>query len=300
MSSSQSSLGRRKRGSQSAVKRNSSSTTTSRSTGAYDRAFTQNLIDHACYPPGYEYPDGELLPELDNINEITAEFARHRASLSPSQFSSDDFRKFTRVDTHAAKEAQVMSKVIPIIEGDVRDSKSTASDVIFASLEPLTDGTLMPAMPDLYYGARPEQLDRKVRQDLERYIIPSTQHDLPIIPTFSLEAKGSDGSLSVATRQMKYVGAIGARATLRLQSYNDPHHKYANKAYALASIYHGGQLKIYANYPIEPREPGKPPGYATAQIAAYAMTHDLETFRKGAAAFRNSRDWAERQRNNAI
>ncbi|KAH8661074.1 hypothetical protein BGZ61DRAFT_564617 [Ilyonectria robusta] len=55
------------------------------------------------------------------------------------------------------------------------------------------------ATPDvIYYGARPEQLDQKVRHELDGYIIPSTQHDLAIAPNFFLEVKGPDGSAAVA------------------------------------------------------------------------------------------------------
>lgn len=36
------------------------------------------------------------------------------------------------------------------------------------------------------------------------------------------------------------------------------------------------------------------------QIKAYAMTSDTDTFRKGASAFRNMRDYAEEQRNGSI
>ncbi|KAK7967617.1 uncharacterized protein PG986_001894 [Apiospora aurea] len=50
-------LRRRKRGSQSPTKR-SSNTTSTKSTGPYDRAFQQHLINHNVYPHRYEYPDG--------------------------------------------------------------------------------------------------------------------------------------------------------------------------------------------------------------------------------------------------
>jgi hypothetical protein len=83
----------------------------------------------------------------------------------------------------------------------------------------LTDGTLVPRNPDLYYGARPEQLHWKVRRDLEGSIVPSTQQDLPIVPKFFLEVESPDGSLLVASRQACYDGALGARGILSLQSY---------------------------------------------------------------------------------
>src|SRR2546423_1000266 len=66
----------------------------------------------------------------------------------------------------------------------------------------------VPGNPDIYYGARPEQLDRQVCDVLSGHIIPSTQDDLPIVPNFFL-AKDPEGSLAVAGRQACYDGALG-------------------------------------------------------------------------------------------
>lgn len=78
---------------------------------------------------------------------------------------------------------------------------------------------LTAAKPDLYYGARPEQLDRRVRDELSGHIIPSTQDDLPIAPNFFLATKGPEGTAAVARRQVSYDGALGARGMRSLQSY---------------------------------------------------------------------------------
>lgn len=94
-----------------------------------------------------------------------------------------------------------------------------AGEVPFTNLDHLTDGTLVPENPDLYYGARPEQLDREVRRELDVHVIPSTQQDLPIALNFFLEVKGPDGSLSVPSRQACYDGDLVARGIHSLQSY---------------------------------------------------------------------------------
>ncbi|KAH7115644.1 hypothetical protein EDB81DRAFT_668902 [Dactylonectria macrodidyma] len=297
MSPSQSSLGRRKRGSQSPSKSN---TTTTRSTGPYDRAFQQHLIDHNIFPDGYEYPDGRIPPEPENIDEIRQVLEQPRASLSPSRFSKEDFRKFKRADAHATKESRVTASVIPIIEGDPGDTKCVASDVPFTNLDHLTDGSLVCAKPDLYYGARPEQLHRKVREELSNLIVPSTQDDLPVAPNNFVEVKGPDGSLSVATRQALYDVTLGSRGLHSLQAYGTAEPRYDNNAYALAWTYHGGTLKAYANHPIQPSTPGAHPGYVMTQIKGWSLTSDPETFRQGAAAYRNGRDWTKLQRNQAI
>ena len=59
------------------------------------------------------------------------------------------------------------------------------------NLDHLTDGILVRGNPGIYYGARPEQLDWRVRDELSGHIIPSTQDDLPIAPIFF---PGSEGT----------------------------------------------------------------------------------------------------------
>ena len=88
--------------------------------------------------------------------------------------------------------------MIPIIEGDIRDARCVSGGIPFTNLDALTDGTLVPVNPDIYYGARPQQLDRRVRDELSGYIIPSIQDDLPIVTNFFLAAKGPDGRAAVA------------------------------------------------------------------------------------------------------
>ncbi|EDN06469.1 predicted protein [Histoplasma mississippiense (nom. inval.)] len=268
-------------------------TTKTTSTTAYNRNFQQNLIDHGVYPDGYEYPEGRIPAMPNNWEEINERLARPRPSLSPSKFSDGHFRKFKRADTHASKEQPVTTSVIPIIEGDVGDLKCAGGGYPFGNLAPLTDGTLAHAKPDHFYGARPEQLDRQIRKELSDHIIPSTQDDLPMLANFFLEAKGPDGSLAVATRQACYDGALGARGIHSLQSYQQDESAYDNNAYTLTSTYHGGTLKLYTTHLTEPEGPNRCPEYFTTQFKGWSMTSDPQTFREGACAYRNARDWAK-------
>ena len=278
--------------------------------GPYDANFQQKLIDGGIYPDEYEYSDGRV-PQLPcNWADINERLEQPRPSLSPSQFSYDRFREFKRADAHVCKENKVTKKVIPIIEGKIEDERCVEGDVLFTNFTSLTqdycmkdelvDSELTAAKPDLYYGARPEQLRREIRDKLSRHIIPSKQDHLPIAPNFFLEAKGPDGFLSVAGKQACYDGALGARGIHSLQSYGDPKAVYDNNAYTISSIYHGGQLKMYTSHPAQPDGPGSRPEYYMNQINTWGMTGNAETFRKGAAAFRNARDWAKEQRDDAI
>ncbi|KAI3322829.1 hypothetical protein HD806DRAFT_523115 [Xylariaceae sp. AK1471] len=264
--------------------------TSTKKTGPYDRAFQQLLIGHGIYPDSYEYPNGQ----------ITQAVVEPRPSLSPSRFSREDFERFKRADARARKEWQAMSDVIPIIEGEVRDGSYISGQIPFTNLEDPTGGLLVPGNPDRYYGARPEQLHRQVRIQLDKHIVPSTQHDLPIVPNFFLNVKGPYGTLAVAERQACYDGALGARGMNSLQTYSGPESDADNKANTLTSTYHGGQLKIYASYPLSRAGLGVRREYAMTQIDTYALTGNIDNFRIGVRAYRNSRDWAKRKRDEAI
>ncbi|EDN02333.1 predicted protein [Histoplasma mississippiense (nom. inval.)] len=274
-------------------------TTKATSTTAYSRNFQQNLIDHGVYPPEYRYPDRRKPSKPSNWTEINERLAQPRASLSPSKFSEDRFEDFREADAYASKEKPVTKSVVPILDGDVGDPKCVGGDYLFGNLAPLTDGTLAQAKPDHFYGARPEQLDRQIRNELSDHIVPSTQDDLPMVPNFFLEAKGPDGSLAVATRQACYDGALGARGMHALQSYGS-RSTYDNSAYTLTSIYHGGTLKLYTTHLTEPEGPSHRPEYIMTQLNTWGMTGNLETFRQGACAYRNARDWAKEKRDEFI
>ncbi|KAI0977546.1 hypothetical protein F4678DRAFT_455696 [Xylaria arbuscula] len=296
-----SSQGRRERGSASLSNCTPTPQTTStKSTGPHDRAFQQNLIDHRIYPYRYQYPDGKTPPPPRNLEDIAQYIKRRRRSLSPSRFSLQDFRRFQQADADAFKEGQVMSSVVPFIEGEAEDGRCVCGNIPLTNLESLMDGLLVPGNPDRYYGARPEQLDQRVRAELSRHIVPSTQHDLPIVPNFFVAVKGPDGSLAVAERQACYDGVLGARGIYSLQRYGDEELVPNNKAYAITCTYHGGQLKMYTSHLLPPVCTGGPYEYIMRQIKAYALTSDVETFRAGAAAYRNARDWAKWQRDEAI
>jgi hypothetical protein len=272
---------------------------TTKSSGPYDRDFQQHLIDHGIYPHAYEYPDGRIPPKPRNWNDIRERLARHRSSLSPSKFTDEMHEKFVRADAHAFKEKQITESVISVIEGDNGDARCVAGGIPLRNLDHLTDGTLVPGNPDRYYGARPEQLNRQIRDELSGQVIPSTQHDLPIAPNFFLAAKGPDGSLAVAGRQASYDGALGARSMHSLQTYGKEQPAFDNSAYTITSIYHGGQLKMFTSHPSEPTASDRTE-YHMSQLGSFSMTHDAEVFRQGATWYRNGREWAKEQRDNAI
>lgn len=304
MSSSQSSSRGRKRGSAFTLDTrpttNTTNTKTTESSGPYSRNFQQKLIDSGIYPGGYEYPDGRIPLKPDNLKEINHRLTQSRSSLSPTKFSNKNFEEFQRADAHISKENKATKTVIPIIEGKITDDKCVEGEILFTNLKPLTNDMFTAAKPDLYYGARPEQLDRRIRDELSGHIIPSTQDDLPIAPNFFLAVKGPDGTPAVARRQACYDGALGARGMHILQSYGEDKPVHDNKAYTITSIYNDGTLKMYTSHPTQSTCLNGSPEYCMTQLNTWGMTGNLDTFRQGAAAYRNARDWAKEQRDEAI
>ncbi|KAF7864527.1 hypothetical protein EAF04_006659 [Stromatinia cepivora] len=274
-------------------------TGTTKNTSVYSRNFQQHLTDHGIYPSFYDYPDGTIPAEPSNLEDIQRRLVQPRRSLSPSRFTQEMHRQFVRADAHAAKEDQVTRTVIPQIEGKITDGRCVSGKIPFKNLQPLTDGTIVPGNPDLYHGARPEQLKRQVRIDLSDCIVPTTQGDLPIVPNFFLEVKGRDGSAAVGERQACYDGALGARGMLELQSFMQEK-AYDNNAYTITSTYQYGTLHMYSSHPVQPNGPSSRPEYIMTQINAWSLTGSPGTSREGVTAFRNAIDWAKEQRDKMI
>ncbi len=124
--------------------------------------------------------------------------AEPRLSFSPSRFSEGAFNNFRKKVNRAVDETNVIVKVFPILEGN--------SDVLsnmkrtFANLVPLTNGTIVNAQSDFYYGVRPDQLDPYVQKELKSYIIPSINDRAPMLTNNFIEGKGFIGTRAMTKR----------------------------------------------------------------------------------------------------
>ena len=264
----------------------------------YDAGFEQHLINHSVYPYGYRHADGRRAPKPENWADIQQMMIQSRPSLSPSRFSDNDFERFVDKATDAVDEADVIKKVFPILEGE--SDMPSGSKRLFTNLAPLTDGTIVADQPDYYYGARPSQLDLRVRKDLNTYVIPSKKDKAPVLPNDYTEWQGPEGNWVVVERQACYDGAIGARAMQHLQSYGQPEPVYDNNAYVITRAFDGSHLHMYTTHPTAPTSLGGLPEYHMNQLNSWGMTGNIETFRQGATAYRNARDWAKKKRDEFI
>lgn len=269
---------------------------------AYDKDFEQNLIDHNIFPKGYEYPDDESIPEPSNLDDVVRALAAPRASLSPSKFTRSAFQEFTRNNDRVISESNVMSKIIPTILGNT--DIPNEGNLPFTNLDSITDGTTVDAVPDLYDGSYPKDINKMVRQDLSKTVIPTSHGRAPAAPNFFVEAKAPRGGADVAKRQACLDGAVGARAMHSLQIYmgDRPEPVYDGNAHSFSSTYHAGTgtLQIYAHHITSPAREEQQPEYHMTQLRTFGMTDTRETFVAGATAFRNARDLARRTRENLI
>ncbi|KAL7928501.1 hypothetical protein V8C35DRAFT_318111 [Trichoderma chlorosporum] len=263
-------------------------TTKSKRSSPYDRNFDLHLTENAIHPT--------YRSRKPDLEEARTQLALPRPSLSPSRFSEGAFEAFQESNDQAKDEDDVLANVIPTILGPGQANRFSARNTVFSNLEPLTDGTIVAPKPDLYWGAHPEQLARSARDELAGHIIPSTMEDMPMAPNFFMQVQGPDGSLAVATRQARHVGASGSRGMHSLQNYGVEESQYDGRPYTFNAIYHGGQLQLYAHHVTVPTIDGGRPEYHMTQLRSFAMTDTRDTFAEGAGALRNALDLAEKYR----
>ncbi|KAK5011636.1 hypothetical protein LTR28_011039 [Elasticomyces elasticus] len=289
-----------KRSHGSGVRKKSSTSGRTSNTSPYNANFLQKMIDRGVFPDDHEEL-GDDPPEPKNMDAILQALARPRRSLSPSRFSREEFMRFRRGNTRAKSEAQAAVNVVQYITGANDGQYNPAADVVFNNVAKF-DPNITLLKPDGYYGARPAQIDSRVRSDLDKYIIPSTRTDLPAVPNFFREDKGASGKPDVARNQAMHAGATGARGMLKLQNYGNATPVYDGNAYTISSTYNSGTgtLQMYATHPGQLASGSADPQYYMNPIRSWAMLDMPETFRSGAAAYRNARDWTKEQRDSFI
>ncbi|KAH8587339.1 hypothetical protein B0O99DRAFT_678204 [Bisporella sp. PMI_857] len=275
-----------------------SASSKSRRSSAYDNDFEQHLIDHSVYPKGYSYLDNRETPEPGNTESLYRILSQPRLSLSPSHFTTANFRAFERKNDGVIDEGEVMRDLIPIIcgESDIPNKQNLQ----FTRLEPIAGGATVDGKPDFYDGARVEEIDKQVQEDLGSFIIPTRHRTAPVAPNFFLEAKAPKGAADVAKRQACYNGALGARAMHKLQSYRKDVPVYDGNGYTISTTYHAGTgtLKLYTTHPSQ--APDGSTEYHMTQLRSLDLTDSADSFRQGATSVRNARDWARQQRDSFI
>lgn len=271
-------------------------TSKSKRSSAYDANFEQHLINHHIYPPCHDFPDDRTPPKPANWEEIRQVLKVPRGSLSPSVVPKSAFADFQR-KKKTKSEGTLMRSVVPLIAGDINIPNE--GHLPFVNLDSITNNTTVNPVPDFFDGAQPAAVDRQVREDLDKIIVPTKHASVPIAPNIFLEAKGPGGTLEVAERQAVLDGAHGALMMHALQNYLQEQPVYDGKAYAFTSTLLGGYLALYAHHLTAPAEPEERPDYHMTHLKAYALGDD-EVWLEGLAAFRNLRKLAKDYRDRLI
>ncbi|KAF7544205.1 hypothetical protein G7046_g9835 [Stylonectria norvegica] len=263
---------------------------------AYDDNFEQHLLDHNIYPEGYYFADGRPAPEPSNIDRFRQEILIAGVSLSSSLISESVFWDFKK-KSKTKSEGTLMRTVIPILMG-ISDIPNEGH-LPFTNFISITDEATVKAIPDFFDGAHPRSINKDVSNTLGRYIIPTNHATVPVLPNFFLEAKAPKGGSDVALRQACIDGACGARAMHQLQNYGATEIIYDGNAYTYSFTYHYGTLRLYTHHIRAPAMTEEPEYYMT-QIATWGMTDNIDACRHGLAAFRETRELAQRQRDSFI
>ncbi|KAL6410310.1 hypothetical protein AUP68_06727 [Ilyonectria robusta] len=284
-----------------------------RTSSGYDACFEKHLRDHGIYMEGgsYEedYPedddfedeyseDDALVPEPANLDEIRRIILAPRASIS-SQTQKSVFSKFKR-QNGAATETTVMTRVIPIIEGN--GNFFNCQDARLTNLFSMTNGGTVALQPDYFDGARMRAIHEKVQNDLSTVIISTHDENIPVAANFFLEAKSTKGNPLVGKRQACIGGANGSRAMQALASYGEAELVYDNNAYAFSATYQAGDglLQLYAHHTAPPTKTDGKPNYHMTLLKTFVMRENLEMYIQGITAFTNLRHLAKRYRNRFI
>jgi hypothetical protein len=261
------------------------------------------LVDGGVYPNGYEYSDGQLPQEPNNLDEVVQRLSQPQPALS----STVSDRKFIDKNLGASTQDDVKALVISLFLGDTGSSNTAQKNVLFNNLtspaDSLKEEDLKKAKPDYYYGSRPEQANANVRKTLSRHIVPSSSTNLPIAPNFFIEVRGPKGRLEVAQRQAWYDGVIGARAMHSLLSYNNLKEPiYDNNIYTLSAVYDSkeGEIYIYGHSMAQPNTGETRPKSYTFKLGSWIMKTDKDSYVRGLTALKNAEEWAKEVREAAI
>lgn len=210
------------------------------------------------------------------------------------------YEAFLNVISEVSWGADVVRRIYPLLAGD--NDIYSAKGCRFSNLEKLTDGSITMVSPDRYDGANPNDVDQEILAELSTFVKPVAKKDTPVYPNFFVELKDPKYELSKAEQRARYSGAIGSRAIHRLRSFAvaEPGIVFDGNAYTITAIYHQESLRLYAHHPVKPSAPGGVIKYRMTLIDHIAMNGDLNSFRRGVTAFRNSREWARNKRDELI
>lgn len=234
------------------------------------------------------FPDGTSSPKPKNIAKILK--ALETLTLSPS-LTQKAHNGFLAKWKNASRWV-IKQHVTPLITGDDADILNSGN-YSFTNLASITGGITANPMPDLFDGAHLDDVNEKVRKDLNKIIIPSEDAEVPIAPNFFLEARSTKEPPKVAEWQSMLNGAHGAHIIHALQNYGTGQKPvYDGNAYTFTAVLYYNFLKLYAHHLTAPTKPGQPPG-CHATLLKYYPIESVENYSAGRRALRSLRERAK-------
>ena len=92
----------------------------------------------------------------------------------------------------------MISGILPTIYGSTNIPNE--GNLAFTNLDSITDRTIVNAIPDLYDRSYPKDIDKRVRQELNKTIIPTSHRRALVAPNFFIETKAPRGGADIAKR----------------------------------------------------------------------------------------------------
>lgn len=243
---------------------------------AYDSVFEQHLIDHDVYSD--EYDDVRNAQEPHNWKEIHVRLTVSWASLSSSCFSRETFLDFKEKNQDALTESQVISKTFSIIADTI--DILLQQNLWFENLKDLINDFITKTQLNFYDETRSEELNKQIREELESYIVSSTNTAASCLLNFFMKGKSSKKNTLTCKNQASYDNALNAREVHKLWSYVDSETTYNNNAYAIISTYHDDSetLIVYTIHVVTFKNSKHQIEYHMTQLNSFAMINNSNTF----------------------
>ena len=257
---------------------------------AYTPNFAQKLIDNGV-------SKANLCNRAANHQEWIEALAQPRPSLSPSRMSDGHYDRFVGAMYDTKNEDEVMGRVFNRVVGETR--YPSCQNARLGNLDPIAKNIVVP-QPDWFEGEVPGPGNRQLRKKLDKSIVPSSHTDYPFLPNFFAEAKGPEGRPFVAQLQACHDGALGARATHRVENFGRQKEDFDNKARTASAIYLDGRLQLFSHHLSRPKGPGLHSQTHMTPLRSFALEDSPSSFRQGVGAFRNAEDFAAKLRKDSI
>ncbi|KAJ4286491.1 hypothetical protein N0V90_013191 [Kalmusia sp. IMI 367209] len=277
-------------------------TTTSKKTSSpYDRNFMQTLIDNGVCPPDYEYPGNIQPAQAVDYEQVKEHLLKERNDKDLTKLNKSDVKAMSK-SLNRTSEGTVSDWIFPKLEGTLVSAREREGRLPFVKLKPLFRNVrLAIPVPDVFYGAVPEQIRLPIREQLSKSIQPTADTDNPILPNCFLAVKGKDGAVAVAERQAYYDGVIGARTIHDLEEYAAGKSIFDKKIKSISMTLINGTLTMYGTHVLGPSLREHPEvRYVVTKINRFVLDNDVFELHRAITAYRNALEWAEEIRDDAI